>query len=276
MSFSISGVYDLIQSEAGYGIRLANTNGAINFAGNDVVDFNVRTNSSGLYVQLSQIDFTVPNGLTTLQTLGLAPTAGDDQILLTLTHDAATNGVVRASFSLLDNGIVTYSATLTGTGHIFRPYELGARRLRGDRAGQHQFVRRRPLRCARDQSERQLDLSVGQQPGQRPGAGAGRDRRRHLHREGHRRARRVRHPDDQRQRRRHQRCADRGRSGDRQRRRGFGNAGCRPAAARVRRRSRRGSAHRERRLGRRAGRHVAGRLLGRWQHLPDRNRRTGV
>jgi VCBS repeat-containing protein len=123
-SFSISGTYDLIHSEAGYGIRFANTNGAINFAGNDVVDFNVRTGGpfgpDALYLQLTQIDFTVPNGATTLQQLQLNPPAGADQILLTLTHDAATNGVVKASFSYLDDGVVVGGSTLGAEGHIFQ------------------------------------------------------------------------------------------------------------------------------------------------------------
>ena len=75
--------------------------------------------------------------------------------------------VVTASFTLLNNGVVDFSGTLTGTGPHLRPYELDAGELRGHRARQHQLVRQRHLRRARRQPERHLDLPARQQPGQR-------------------------------------------------------------------------------------------------------------
>ena len=39
----------------------------------------------------------------------LNPAAGDDQIVLRLSHQAANSGVITASFDLLDNGVVTIS-----------------------------------------------------------------------------------------------------------------------------------------------------------------------
>ena len=49
----------------------------------------------------------------------LNPAAGDDQIVLRLTHQAANPGVITASFDLLDNGAVTSTVSLPGFGQIF-------------------------------------------------------------------------------------------------------------------------------------------------------------
>ena len=68
---------------------------------------------------LGELDF-VADTTTPISSVLLNPAAGDDQIVLRLTHQASNPGVLTASFDLMDNGVVTSSAVpLPGFGQIF-------------------------------------------------------------------------------------------------------------------------------------------------------------
>jgi VCBS repeat-containing protein len=123
-SFQVSAVYDLVSSEADYGIRLSNGDGSIQFPGDDVVDLAVwPTLTGGLQVELNQINF-FGGSMTLLGSAPITINPGDDQILLTLTHNAPSSGpdtgLVTASFTVLHSGVPDYTVTIGGMGEIFQ------------------------------------------------------------------------------------------------------------------------------------------------------------
>ena len=130
-SFSASGLFDLItpaDNNTRYGIRLsdrASLAGANNQPGTETVDLGVIRNGNGTAsVLLSELNF--ETGISTaLQVATLNVQPGDNQILLSLSNDAANNGQIHASYTLeksdghggeiADGGRVTLAAV----GHIF-------------------------------------------------------------------------------------------------------------------------------------------------------------
>ena len=80
----------------------------------------MRRDANGVHVVLSELNF-VTSTAVALQSIDLAPQAGDDQIVLRLAYDPAHAGVVTGSFDLVDNGVVQSTTTFTpGTAaHIF-------------------------------------------------------------------------------------------------------------------------------------------------------------
>ena len=83
----------------GYGIQLTDNipgfpNGNL---GDDLLDVVVRRDADGnVYVQLRSVDV-VADVLTVLQSNLLTPEAGQDQIVLRLSHEASNPGVIRSS-----------------------------------------------------------------------------------------------------------------------------------------------------------------------------------
>jgi VCBS repeat-containing protein len=117
-SFQLEGTFDLVIPEdvnERYGIRL--TNAVPNQPGTNDIAVTVRHDVDGVHV-----DFGVANNatgtLTQLQEINLAPAAGDDQIVLRLSHAANAN-TITASFDLLHNGVVTSTTDFTVDAQAF-------------------------------------------------------------------------------------------------------------------------------------------------------------
>ncbi|HEX8779707.1 MAG TPA: VCBS domain-containing protein, partial [Nocardioides sp.] len=113
-NFSVETRFDLVMPDRleAYGVRLAD------IQNNDVVDLRVRHEADGI-VKIVLRDVDVPaNTITTLGTIDLSPLAGENQIVLRLTHDVADPGVIHASFDLL-GGAAPRSFSFTPVGHIF-------------------------------------------------------------------------------------------------------------------------------------------------------------
>jgi VCBS repeat-containing protein len=113
-TFSVEGRFDLVMPGMlqAYGIRLTD------IQNNDIVDVRVRQEADGI-VRVVLRDVDVPaNTITTLGTLALEPLAGENQIVLRLTHDVADPGVIHASFDLL-GGAAPRSFSFAPVGHIF-------------------------------------------------------------------------------------------------------------------------------------------------------------
>jgi VCBS repeat-containing protein/probable HAF family extracellular repeat protein len=118
MDFTVEGRFDLVIPEdvrEQYGIRLNDSIPALQ--GDNTVSLTVRRDADGVHVDLNEIDFQALTS-TTLQGINLTPAAGDDQIVLRLTHAANSTAIV-ASFDLLDNGVVTSTQTFSIAGHAF-------------------------------------------------------------------------------------------------------------------------------------------------------------
>ena len=116
-SFTVEARFDLVLPEEelqSYAVRL------IDFNGSDTVDVRLRRDDDGvLRVVMREVD--VPtNSITLLDSVALAPLAGENQIVLRLTHDAATPGVIDASFDLLGAGPARhFDFAPDALGHIF-------------------------------------------------------------------------------------------------------------------------------------------------------------
>ena len=122
MDFTVEGRFDLVMPQdirEQYGIGLNDT--SMSQTGNNVVSLVVRRNNDNLvHVDLNQLNL-VSASSTILGGVVLAPLAGgDDQIVLRLTHDDVSPGVIVASFDLLDNGVVTSTQTLSVSGQVFQ------------------------------------------------------------------------------------------------------------------------------------------------------------
>jgi VCBS repeat-containing protein len=119
MSFTVEGRFDLVMPidvRDQYGIRLTDSTSPT--TGDDVVGLAVRRDADGLFVNFSDLNFLTATG-TPIQRIALNPLAGDDQIVLKLSHDQMNPGVITATFDLLDNGTVTWTQTFTSAGQIF-------------------------------------------------------------------------------------------------------------------------------------------------------------
>jgi VCBS repeat-containing protein len=125
--FAVEGLFDLIIPDdyrESYGIRLRDRlvggpGMPPDQLGDDVIELMVlRSNDGILRVQLRERDF-VADSVTFIESTGLNPPAGADQILLRLSHEAASPGAVTASFDYLAGGVVVGSHTFGNFGHIF-------------------------------------------------------------------------------------------------------------------------------------------------------------
>jgi VCBS repeat-containing protein len=123
--FTVVGRFDLIapgEADQGYGISLTDRvpgTAPNNRLADGQVNFMVLRDASGVVsVQYDERD-SVANTMTVVESVLLAPAAGDDQIVLRLSHDDANPGVVYAAFDLLDNGFVTQTVAFAQAGHIF-------------------------------------------------------------------------------------------------------------------------------------------------------------
>jgi len=122
--FIVEGRFDLVIPEIGqsYGVRLGDRvlpAGGPNHPGDDAIGLTVfRAADGSVQVRLAETDF-IAATTQTITFASLSPAPGDDQIVLRLTHQAASPGVLTASFNLLSGGAVTHSETLAGIGQIF-------------------------------------------------------------------------------------------------------------------------------------------------------------
>ena len=194
--FTVEGQFNLVlpvDSGEGYGIRLTDRNSPT--SGDSTVALTVQNDGGTIHVNLRQIDFFLGTQ-TVLQSLNLTPLAGDDQIVLRLDHDGAgmgaTPGVVRAAFDLLDNGVITSSASFFTTGSIFTGDNPSWTQVRIDASGPTEdiSVRQGTYVDSHGGAGRWLDRKAPQQSAGGAGAGAGRNCHRNLQRPGDRRARR--------------------------------------------------------------------------------------
>jgi VCBS repeat-containing protein len=116
-SFTVEGLFDLVLPDEeleSFGVRL------IDFNGSDTVDVRLRRDEDGvLRVVMREVD--VPtNTITILDSVALEPLAGENQIVLRLTHNAATPGVIDASFDLIGAGLARHFDFAPGAlGRIF-------------------------------------------------------------------------------------------------------------------------------------------------------------
>ena len=118
-SFTVEGRFDLampIDVRDQYGIRLTDSTSPT--SGDSVVSLAVRRDADGVFVNLSDLNFVTATG-TPIQRIALNPLAGDDQIVLRLSHDPLNTGIISAAFDLIDNGMVTSTTLFSSTGTIF-------------------------------------------------------------------------------------------------------------------------------------------------------------
>jgi VCBS repeat-containing protein len=111
-SFSVSAAFDLVTPADNlerYGIRLADrvtgtANGTFDQPGTETVDLSVVYDSTNhtSAVQLTEIDFETGTR-TILATIDINASASDNEILLNLSNSASNNGVIQASYTLLQN-----------------------------------------------------------------------------------------------------------------------------------------------------------------------------
>ena len=113
-SFAVEGRFDLVMPDElqAYGVRLIDINAS------DVVDVRVRREGGIVYVVLREAD--VPaNTVTTLARIALQPLAGENQIVLRLTHDPLEPGAIHASFDLLGGPVVRSFDFGSTVGRVF-------------------------------------------------------------------------------------------------------------------------------------------------------------
>jgi VCBS repeat-containing protein len=118
-NITVEGRFDLVLPDIGesYRIRLSDSLGPT--LGDDTIQLSVTRDALGvLRVQMSELDF-VADVSTFISSTVLNPAAGDDQLVLRLSHFASDPGKVFGSFDLLDNGVVTSSGSVSGFGQIF-------------------------------------------------------------------------------------------------------------------------------------------------------------
>jgi VCBS repeat-containing protein/autotransporter passenger strand-loop-strand repeat protein len=128
-SFTVSGVFDLVQPEPhnAYGIELTDgggsfTSGSTGGGGHDQVRIEVElTGANTLVVELIQKDATVTGAGDTLQSFAINPGSATQIELQLSNNGAVNNGQVSASFSLLSAGVVQSTTDFTATGQIFLP-----------------------------------------------------------------------------------------------------------------------------------------------------------
>jgi VCBS repeat-containing protein len=122
--FTVTARYDLALPALdgqSYGVSLTdNVSGSLPYDqhGDDVITVEVARVGGELRIQLLDRDVAADR-TTVLQSMLLTPLAGEDQIVLRLTHDAANAGVVEASFDVLAGGAFSRSVSFTETAHIF-------------------------------------------------------------------------------------------------------------------------------------------------------------
>lgn len=125
--FTLRARFDLVlpdENGEAYGIRFTDliASGPNAHPGDDAMELIVRRGNDGVVrVGFFERDYEAGT-FTAIQQmqLNLAPGAGlADQIVLRLSHEAATPGVVTAGFELLDGGATVFSRTFANTGRIF-------------------------------------------------------------------------------------------------------------------------------------------------------------
>jgi Ca2+-binding RTX toxin-like protein len=118
----VIGTFDLIlPQEAGtfYGIRLTDRALMQGNMGDDTVQLVVRRGFDGnVYIDFQHLDWV--NGNVTLLQRDVFVPGTADHIVLRLSHDAATQGVVTASYSVMTGGVEGPVVTMENTGLIFQ------------------------------------------------------------------------------------------------------------------------------------------------------------
>jgi VCBS repeat-containing protein/autotransporter passenger strand-loop-strand repeat protein/autotransporter-associated beta strand protein len=121
-SFTVKGTFDLVMPtdpRSAYGIQLTDRNAS---DGHDSVRLVVTRNIyNQVLVQLQEINSTT-GSTDFLQSIALAPSAGDDRIELDLSNNGAiNNGSITASFTLLNGNTVDSTTTFSQNGLVFVP-----------------------------------------------------------------------------------------------------------------------------------------------------------
>ena len=127
-SFTASGTFDLVtptDTVTRYGIRLSDrVSGAANPAndqpGTETIDVGIARNGNGQAVAVLT-EYNFETGIsTTLQSIVINNPHGDNEIVLSLSNDAANNGAIVASYQLENNGVADGApVTFGAVGHIF-------------------------------------------------------------------------------------------------------------------------------------------------------------
>ncbi len=127
-SFTASGLFDLTtptDTTTRYGIRLSDRNSSAANPANDqpgteVVDIGVAKGGNGqAVVVLTEYNY-VTGVSDVLQSITINNPNGDNEILLSLSNDAANNGVIVGSYQLENNGVADGGpVTFGAVGHIF-------------------------------------------------------------------------------------------------------------------------------------------------------------
>ena len=126
-SFTAGGLFDLTtppDTVTRYGIRLSDRNsGAANPAndqpGTETIDLGISRSGTQAVAVLTEYNF--ETGISTvLQSITINNPHSDNEILLSLSNDAANNGVIVASYQLENNGVADGApVTFGAVGHIF-------------------------------------------------------------------------------------------------------------------------------------------------------------
>lgn len=117
--FTIEGQFDLttaMPARAWYGLRL--TDQTQTNVGDDLVSIQVRQGTDGI-TRIALVNQSAATGSFEIVSTEVLVPNGADQIVLRLTHDNATPGVITASYDLLTAGVVTGGGTLANTALIF-------------------------------------------------------------------------------------------------------------------------------------------------------------
>ncbi len=127
-SFTAGGLFDLTtptDTVTRYGIRLSDrvsaaANPANDQPGTETIDLGISSNASGHPVAVLT-EYNFETGISTvLQSIAINNPNGDNEILLSLSNDAANNGVIVASYQLENNGVADGAPiTFGAVGHIF-------------------------------------------------------------------------------------------------------------------------------------------------------------
>ena len=127
-SFTASGTFDLTtptDTVTRYGIRLSDrvsaaANPANDQPGTETIDLGISSNAGGHPVAVLT-EYNFETGISTvLQSIAINNPHGDNEILLSLSNDAANNGTIVASYQLENNGVADGApVTFGAVGHIF-------------------------------------------------------------------------------------------------------------------------------------------------------------
>ncbi len=229
-SFTAGGLFDLTtppDTVSRYGIRLSDrdssaANPANDQPGTETIDLGISRSANNQAVAVLT-EYNFETGVSTvLQSITINNPHSDNEILLSLSNDAANNGVIVASYQLENNGVAerrrpspsgpsaTSSTMRTGPGRSFTAVSTRDNSGLVDPDRIHAAGNLRP---ARSRAGRQLALCPEPGPCEREGVGRRRARAGQLPGPGHECGWPAKHPDHFGQRHRHQRCAGRDRSG---------------------------------------------------------------